>query len=407
MKSTALVRKVAAVAGTTVLAGLVAGLASTPAQATAKPRAKVSVSTPQASVGDYRGACPVDVTFSATVKLKIKGTTQVRYRWLHGDGSKSKIKTVKVSANGTKRIRLAETATFNGDTKGWQALQVLSPRKVTSKKGHFSVDCKPTKKHRHHHQRVSAKAWVSPAKYVGSCTRVALEGRISVNRPAWVRYRWVVNGKAIDHGRVRVHDSRKVGVTFAPRHSHRGSAVLEVLSPRRAVSNTAYYKVGCKDHSHAPSHRSKVEVFGLSARTDRDSCTVNARARVSTSGADRVRWVWSVNGRTVDSGSTTFNRGGGSQFVSLNTALSGAAKNGGTIRLTAYGTKDSASESRSFAACKPSNHLPKFPKDTPTESPKFPKFPKEKRDTPRDTPTESPTPAPSPEVETPKTEQPA
>ncbi|MFC5817047.1 hypothetical protein [Nonomuraea harbinensis] len=358
MKSSALVRKVAAVASTAVLAGLVAGLAASPAQAAAKPRVKpkVSVSTPKASDRDYQGSCPANITFSATVKVKLKGKTTVAYRWLHGDGSKSKVKTVKVSAKGTKSIKLSEKATFKGDVKGWQRLEVLSPRKVVSKKGYFSVDCVQAKDvtRTHLDKRVSAKAWASPSTYVGYCnpgSKIDFVGRISVERPSWVRYRWVVNGKTVDYGKVKVRDSRKVGVGFSPRHSHKGSAVLEVLSPDRAVSNRAYYKVHCKDYTPAPAPRVKVDASNLVTATNHDGCKVSAHARVSASGSDRVRWVWSVNGSTVDSGSTTFHRGGAKTVTLSDTALSGAAKNGGTVRLSVFGSNDRDSIAQSYAAC--------------------------------------------------------
>ncbi|MFG1947885.1 hypothetical protein [Nonomuraea sp. NPDC048826] len=349
----------AAFASTAVLAGLVAGLAASPAQAAtaAKPRAKakVSVSTPKASERAYQGTCPADITFSATVKLKLKGKTTLAYRWIHGDGSRSKVSTRKVSGNGTKLIKVSEKATFKGDVKGWQRLEVLSPRKVVSKKGYFSVDCMELKPIRTDKDlRVSARAWASPSEYVGYCTpgsKIDFVGRISVNRPAWVRYRWVVNGKTVDYGKLKVRDSRKVGVGFSPRESHRGSAVLEVLSPDRAVSNRAYYSVHCKTHT-PPAHRVKVDASNLVTATNHDGCKVSAHARVSASGADRVRYVWSVNGEVVDSGVTTFHRGGGSKTVNLSeTALSGAAKNGGRIRLAVIGSQDSDTISQSYAAC--------------------------------------------------------
>ncbi|MGI5273494.1 hypothetical protein ACQEUU_30430 [Nonomuraea sp. CA-218870] len=352
-------RKVAALASTAVLAGLVAGLAAGPAQAAtaAKPRVKpkVSVSTPKASDRDYQGSCPANITFSATVKVKLKGKTTLAYRWLHGDGSRSKVSTVKVSGNGTKSIKLSEKATFKGDVKGWQRLEVLSPRKVVSKKGYFSVDCVELKGVRTDKDvRVRARAWASPSEYVGYCTpgsKIDFVGRISVDRPAWVRYRWVVNGRTADYGKIKVYDSRKVGVGFSPRHSHRGSAVLEVLGPDRTVSNRAHYSVHCKSYTPAPSPRVKVDASNLVTATNHDGCKLSAHATVSASGADRVRWVWSVNGEVVDSGSTTFHRGGSKTVNLSESALSGAAKNGGKVRLVVFGSKDSDSVSQSYAAC--------------------------------------------------------
>ncbi|MEV4221819.1 hypothetical protein [Nonomuraea sp. NPDC049725] len=361
MKSSVLARKVAAFgASTFVLAGLVAGLVSSPAQAAtassatagaaaAKTKAKVSVSTPKVSERDYVGACPVSVTFSATVKVSSKAKTTLAYRWLHGDGSKSKVKTVKVK--GTKSVKVTEKVTFKGDVKGWQALQVLGPRTVTSKKSYFSVNCMKLEGTRDD-VRVSARAWASPSHYVGSCDpgkRIHFAGRITVNRPAWVRYRWVVNGDVVDYGKVKVWDSRKVYAGITARHSQRGSAVLQILSPDREYSNRAYYKVWCKDYT-PPAPAVKVSASDLVTATNHDGCKVSAHANINLNRAADVRWVWSVNGQAVEQGSRYF--GSGTKNVSLSQrALHGAAKNGGKITLSVYGPNNSDSITQSYAAC--------------------------------------------------------
>ncbi|WP_336207973.1 hypothetical protein [Nonomuraea sp. LPB2021202275-12-8] len=367
MKSSALARKAAAFgASTAVLAGLVAGLVASPAQAAtaatasgatvaagSKVQPKVSVSTPKASTRDYQGSCPVDVTFSATVKVKLKGKTTLAYRWLHGDGSKSKVKTVKVKGNGTKSVKVSEKATFKGDVKGWQALQVLGPRKVTSKKGYFSVSClkldAPKK-----HVRVSARAWASPSSYVGACTpgtKIDVNGLIKVSRPSWVRYRWVVNGRVVDYGKVKVWSSRKVGIDISARHSQRGSAYLEVLSPDHTTSNRAYYKVWCKDTTPPPAPAVKVSVTDLVTATNHDGCKVGAHANINLTGAASVQWTWSVNGQSVLKGQSSFG-GSGSKNVTLpERVLTGAAKSGGKITLSVFGPKNSDSITQSYAAC--------------------------------------------------------
>ncbi|MEV5410852.1 hypothetical protein AB0K60_18675 [Thermopolyspora sp. NPDC052614] len=132
------------IARVAVLAAMTTGLVATPAAAgtaPSKPKPKVSVTTPVASPKSHDGACPVTVTFSAKVKLKVSGKTTLAYRWLRGDGSKSKVKTRIVRGKGVKTVAIVEKATFKKDIKGWQALQVLAPRKVTTKKSRFSVSC--------------------------------------------------------------------------------------------------------------------------------------------------------------------------------------------------------------------------------------------------------------------------
>ncbi|MER5620490.1 hypothetical protein [Streptosporangium sp. NPDC002544] len=104
------------------------------AAAPAKPKVAVAV---KAGPAKHTGKCPVTVGFTA--KIKVSAPTVVAYRWLRGDGSKSAVKTVKV--NGTKILK--DRATFRGNLKGWQALEVLSPRKVVSKKATFAISCAP------------------------------------------------------------------------------------------------------------------------------------------------------------------------------------------------------------------------------------------------------------------------
>ncbi|WP_433375262.1 hypothetical protein [Streptosporangium sp. CA-115845] len=104
------------------------------AAAPAKPKVAVAV---KASPAKHTGKCPVTVGFTA--KIKVSAPTVVAYRWLRGDGSKSAVKTVKV--NRTKILK--DRATFRGNLKGWQALQVLSPREVVSRKAAFTISCAP------------------------------------------------------------------------------------------------------------------------------------------------------------------------------------------------------------------------------------------------------------------------
>ncbi len=361
MKSSALARKAAAFgASTAMLTGMVAGLVASPAQAAtgsaATAGAKVSVSKPKVSTGDYQGACPVNVKFTSTVKVKpgAKGTT-LAYRWLHSDGSKSKVKTATIRGTRTKSFTVSEQATFKGDIKGWQALQVLSPRKAVSKKSYFEVSCLnlDAKKTRSE-ARVSARAWVSPSRYVGECTprsEIDVIGKIRVDRPSWVRYRWVVNGDVADYGRVKVWKSRTVSVSVSPRHSKRGSAVLEILSPERTSSNRVNFNLWCKDHTPRPVPAVKVAAIGLATSTDRDDCEVGARATIRTTGSARVQWTWSLNGRTVSSGQDYFHGRDSKSVVLPEQALRGPAKNGGSVMLSVQGPHNGDSILQRYEAC--------------------------------------------------------
>ncbi|SDI83832.1 hypothetical protein [Nonomuraea jiangxiensis] len=390
MMSVGLARKAAAAgASAAVLAALGAGLVASPAQAAtsataaASKTAKVSVSTPKAAVRDYEGSCPTEVDFSATIKVPVKGKTKLSYRWLHGDGSKGKVRSLTLTGKGTKSVTVKQSITFKDDVKGWEAVQVLGPKSFTSKKGYFSVSCKEPMKLREArtHLNVSARAWASPSTYVGSCTtgkRISFSGVISSNRPAWVRYRWVLNGDAVDYGKIKVNDSRRVGFSISPRHSGRGYAQLQVLSPDRASSNRAEYKVWCKDkdrdeHS-APSYGAEVKA-SVSASTTSD-CKVSASGSIFTKGAAKARYSWLLNGQTVGGGEVSFDRHGGSKSVSLTKALNGAATKGGSVTLAVSGPRNSETVTAFFAACKtpepPAKDTVPAPKETATATPSVP-----------------------------------
>ncbi|GGO67461.1 hypothetical protein [Nonomuraea cavernae] len=366
MMSSPLARKAVAFgASTVVLAGMVAALAAGPAQAgpkvgqvgpaaaqagPKKPQPKVSVSTPKATQRDYAGACPIKVNVSAKISVKATGKTTLAYRWLHGDGSKSKVKTVRIKGHGTKTVTVKQSATFKDDVKkGWEAVQVLSPRKVTSKKGYFSVTCAKVVELKEV-TKVSVRAWASPSSYVGSCTpgtKIDFTGLIRVSDPSWVRYRWILNGKVVDYGKTKVWRSKKVGFGISPRSSEHGYAVLQVLGPDRAYSNKAHYKVLCK--SEAPATR--VAVTDLVTATNHDGCKVGAHAVVRSTGPGRVEYVWSLNGQRVLRGDTVFNHGGKRTVTLPEKVLTGAATKGGKITLTVFGPRNSDSITQSYAAC--------------------------------------------------------
>ncbi|WP_327588754.1 hypothetical protein OHA25_18170 [Nonomuraea sp. NBC_00507] len=362
MKFAGLAARKAAAFGASVaaLAALTAGLAAGPAQAAtaAKGGPKVSASAPKATPGKYEGSCPVKVNFSAKIKVSVKGKTELAYRWLHGDGSKSKVKVIKLTGKGTKTVTVKQSITFKEDVKGWEAVQVLGPKKYTSKKGYFAVSCeKPAEEpkvdiHVPSAPSVSAHAWANPDTYVGECTpgdKIDFTGLIKVDEPSWVKYRWVLNGDVVDYGKVKVYHARKVGFGLSPRDSHRGWAQLEVLRPDHVSSNRAYYKVWCKDPAPAPV--TKVSASSLVTATNHDGCKVGAHATVSATGAAKVQWTWSVNGTSVAKGETVFG-GAGSQTVTLSELpLTGDAIKGGDVALTVTGPNNAETITQKYSAC--------------------------------------------------------
>ncbi|MFB4279246.1 hypothetical protein ACBJ59_28435 [Nonomuraea sp. MTCD27] len=376
MMSVGLARRAAAFgASAAVLATMAAGLVAGPAQAATSATAagkaasgpKVSVSAPKASPGDYEGSCPAKVNFSAKIKVPVKGKTELAYRWLHGDGSKSKVNVIKLSGKGTKTVTVKQSITFKEDVKGWEAVQVLGPKKVTSKKGYFAVDCqKPQENVRTHLDvSVSARAWASPSSYAGPCTpgdKIDFVGLIETTRPTWVRYRWVLNGDVVDYGKIKVRDARKVGFGISPRHSQRGWAQLEILGPDGTSSNRAYYKVWCKDSApEAPA----TKVSASSSVSTTSDCKVFASGTVSSTGAGKVRWTWTLNGTVVGGSETYFGRHGGTKAVeTITKELTGDAAKGGTVTLSVFGPGDSAAVTKSYPACQ----VPTTPTPSPSPS---------------------------------------
>lgn len=304
MKSTGFAgRLVALGAGVAMAATAVTGLLATPAAAAsagAASKPKVWATKPTASPRNYSGQCPVEITFSAKIRVKLQGVTKVQYRWLHGDGSKSKIKTLRLKGNGVKSVTVKEKATFDEDLKGWQALQILKPYKVTTAKRYFTVSCQePTKiripkKPRH----IKAHVNVEPSHYYGFCTpgnSIVAKGTIYASRPTWVRYRWIHNGRVVDYGKTKVWRSKQVRYSFTPQESHRGWVELDILGPRHGADDRDYYKVTCKTLPEPIKASVRVDGPGFY----KGSCPVNRTFTAAVSvnrGGGHVKYRWAGPG---------------------------------------------------------------------------------------------------------------
>ncbi|GAA3126295.1 hypothetical protein GCM10010466_16480 [Planomonospora alba] len=369
MKS-GLASKLAAVgAGAAMLATMTAGLLATPAAAasgpkTHKAKAAVSVGTPKVSLSNYRGDCPVKVTFTTKIKVKVAdGKTKVAYRWLRGNGSASSVKSFTVG-KGVKYVTVKETHKIGSDTKGWEALQVLAPYKKTSQKSYFKVSCDDGYKHEIEDPRVYTKAWVDE----GNC-KARLVGRISTSGHRWVHYRWLVNGHVVDRGTVKVHGSTTVSHLIRTRDSLRGWAVLQVVDPYHTSSNKVGFKIWCKDwhkpgrdwhkpgkdwhrpgKPHAPKPDALVKVGHVSVNHTAAECpqaNVTAAGSIYSSGPAKVRYEWVVNGKAVGGGHLTFD-GSGTKTVSYSGASDGLK--GGVVELRVDGDSKSGSYGAACAA---------------------------------------------------------
>ncbi|GAA2861725.1 hypothetical protein GCM10010517_20490 [Streptosporangium fragile] len=338
------------------------GSGAAPASAAAKPRPAVSAGTPKASPSNYKGDCPVNVTFSSKIKVKaVKGKTTVAYRWLRGDGSKSKVKTFTFRGKGVKSFTVKEKATFKGDVKGWQAVQVLAPRGATSGKGRFSVSCGGGGHDGGHevvNPGIGATVWVDE----GNC-EAALIGRITTSSPRWVHYRWIVNGHVVDRDAVRVSDSRKVVHVFKPRDDFRGWAALEIVDPVENSSNRAYFKIRCKDDS--PKVWASVDA--PSAYEGTCPVTRTFTGTISAShGRGHVKYRWVRDGVPGDWQSVYFSGHGPQRQTvsdSWNASASGTAKR--AIDLY-HGPTTGTVEGK--VTCKPAESSTPTPTPTPTQT---------------------------------------
>lgn len=247
---------------------LSAGLLAAPAQAAAP---SVVIGGVQASPARHAGSCPATVDFSATVA--VKGASRVTYRWVRGDGTKGAVRTAKAGP----KVKLRERRTFTRGTRGWQAVQVLSPRKLMSKRAYFSVTCEGSSDVNTYRPPADAPAPRASAEvtgdaYSGPCAApgrsLGFRGTIRVSRvPAAVSYRWVDSdggplGKedlwfsAKDSPRRAVSASR----TFLASQS--GTRWIEILSPSGkvlATSDRAPYSVTCT----TPPAQPTASVTGL------------------------------------------------------------------------------------------------------------------------------------------------
>ncbi|WP_143590236.1 hypothetical protein [Thermoactinospora rubra] len=369
MKSLGLARRVAALgASTAVLATMVAGLlagsaqAATPASAghkaqvsaTKPAKPKVSVSTPKPSVAYYDEACPVDIKFTARVKVKLTGKTVLAYRWLHGDGSKSKVRTIKLSGKGTKYVTVSQKLTFDQSVKGWEALEVLGPRHVVSKKGYFEVACGKKVWDEIGHPKVWAKAWAHPDDYVGPCTpgnKIHFGGVIKVDEPQWVRYRWILNGEVVESDTIKVWDSRKVGFGFSPRSSHHGWAVLDVDSRHDSAYAKVHYRVRCEDPL-------SVSVSEVSVSQPSGACKapVSFHATITTNRKALVSYHWVINGRATG---FTHEWIDGSEPVSIPGDAADAVKTQGSVKLVVTSPVSVERTTLYNQACQPPAEAPK------------------------------------------------
>ncbi|MFI6323683.1 hypothetical protein ACIBG8_39565 [Nonomuraea sp. NPDC050556] len=164
------------------VAGAVLSMTAVPASAGG--RQPVTVSGVRASVD---GECPAQVGFTARIR---SGRGTVTYRWVRSDGTKGRIQTLRFRHAGVKTVR--SRWTIEDDYPGWQAVQVLSPRRFTSQKARFTVSsCTQPPPPAEERQDVRATIKHAVGDCQGAYAAVGLVATVSVNHgPETLRYRW-------------------------------------------------------------------------------------------------------------------------------------------------------------------------------------------------------------------------
>jgi len=201
--------------------------------------------------GFYEGACPVERTFTGT--LKTSRPTEVKYRWA-GDGYRGPVQTAFVGRHGKT---VSNTVKFgeSGTAKRW--IEILGPSHAVSNVGVAKVVC--GKPHHKPHPKPHPKPPVQDGKATvesvsvspdnSSCVgtqgpKVNVTGRIAVSGAAKVAYRWTAGGAA-KTGVLTVHNPGTYTVSFtidADKHGSAtsGTVTLEVTSPNSSSASQSY-----------------------------------------------------------------------------------------------------------------------------------------------------------------------
>ena len=89
----------------------------------------------------FRGPCPKSINFGGQITVDGPGT--VCYNFLRSDGAMAPVETLTFEAAGTRSVKTSWTlGPFSQPFPGWQAIQVLSPNPMESKKAGFELICR-------------------------------------------------------------------------------------------------------------------------------------------------------------------------------------------------------------------------------------------------------------------------
>lgn len=292
------------IAATLVAAlGMAGGLLVGPAQATTSAAPKITVRSVAASAGD----CTVD--FSARINVKLRGKpVKVTYRWISGDGSKGKIRTAWFYGRGWKGRTVRDSQSFDEDVRGWQAVHVVSPRRLTSARAYFATSGCGGGEEPEPRPHVSVSVGVDDGDSVGTCDgsthKVRFLGAVRVDDgPANVHYTWRLDGSVVKQGWVRVHDRERLGYDYLPVKGGDGVMTLSVRGPDNGDADRVGFKVTCKAPEPGRVTGAKLGTI----KQDNGGCpnyvALELPVLLETTGSVKVTWkarIQRVGGGGVD-----------------------------------------------------------------------------------------------------------
>jgi len=105
-----------------------------------KSAGKVTGVTATVTPVSYTATGTCDKTFTFKGAIKTDGAAKVTYTWIRSDQAKGPNLTLTFTAAGTKPVS-NDTWDIAQSYKGWEAIEIISPVKMTSIHAAFTLNC--------------------------------------------------------------------------------------------------------------------------------------------------------------------------------------------------------------------------------------------------------------------------
>lgn len=104
------------------------------------PQPVVAKITVRADPFALTASCPAAITFTAQITASGRG--DVSYRWVRSDGAVARPATLTFIDDGPQEVATTWTLGDPGTSyEGWQAVEIISPRRQTSERANFALTC--------------------------------------------------------------------------------------------------------------------------------------------------------------------------------------------------------------------------------------------------------------------------